>query len=194
AGCTRRRAPVAAPHAASSASTASRTPTSTISTSETRAWNWSAAGTVTWGPWSPPMQSTARVTSGLLALGADDFLAAVEARRADVVAQVRFAGGRLDRHRGCAQVVMRAVHAAARRRFLVLLDCHGEAPLWSMLALHHAAQAGKRRTCCPIASRLGCLVPRLALLVPRCVRKREDQLVLDEIAHRHLLAGEHAVR
>src|SRR5437879_2129785 len=63
-----------------------------------------------------------------------------------------------------------------------------------MLALHHAAQAGKRRTCCPIASRLDCLVPRLALLVPRCVRKREDQLVLDEIAHRHLLPGEHAVR
>src|SRR5204862_6382043 len=98
AGCTRRRGPAAAPRAASSASTASRTPTSTISTSETRAWDWSAAGTGTWGPWAPPMQSAARVTNGLLALGADDFLAAGEDRRAEVVAHVRCGGGRLDRH------------------------------------------------------------------------------------------------
>src|SRR5438552_18907833 len=108
------------------------------------------------------MQSTARVTSGLLALGADDLLAAVEARRADVMAQVVLAGGRLDRHRGRAQVVMRAVHAAPRRRFLVLLDCHGKAPLWSMLALHHAAQAGKRRTPRPVASRVAPFGMRLA--------------------------------
>jgi hypothetical protein len=70
------------------------------------------------------MQSTARVTSGFLALLADDFLSAVEARRADMVAPVRLAGSRLDGYRRGAEVVMRAVHAASRRRFLVLLDCH----------------------------------------------------------------------
>src|SRR6267378_541318 len=113
------------------------------------------------------MQSTARVTSGLLGLVADDFLAAVEAGRADVVAPMRLPRGRLDRHRGRAQMVMRAVHAASRRRFLVLLDCHGEAPLWSMLALHHAAQAGKRRTRCAVRFRLASARMRLALVVPR---------------------------
>src|SRR3954469_16640037 len=58
--------------------------------------------------------------------------------------------------------------------------------LWlSMLALHHAAQARERRTRRLVVS----LRSRFAVLVPRCKRQREDQLVLDQGAHRHLLPG-----
>ena len=66
---------------------------------------------------------------GLTRLGLDDLLAAVEAGRADVMAQVRLAAGRLDRERGRAQVIVRAVHAALGRRLLVLLNCHLTTPL-----------------------------------------------------------------
>jgi hypothetical protein len=41
-----------------------------------------------------------------------------------MMAQVRFAAGRLDRDRRSAQMIMGAVHAAPGGRFLVLLDCH----------------------------------------------------------------------
>src|SRR5690606_41503299 len=62
--------------------------------------------------------------SALIVLGLDDFLAAVVAARADVVTQMRFAGGRLDGQRRIAQRIVRAMHAALRRRLLVLLDSH----------------------------------------------------------------------
>src|SRR5512145_2702375 len=54
----------------------------------------------------------------------DDLLAAIKPGRADVVAQVRLAAGRLDRDRGRAQVIVRAAHAAPGRRLLVLVNCH----------------------------------------------------------------------
>ena len=38
--------------------------------------------------------------------------------------QVCFAGGRFYRQRWAGQEIMRPVHAALGRRFLVLLDCH----------------------------------------------------------------------
>ena len=60
----------------------------------------------------------------LFALGLYDLLAAIETVRADVVPQVRFAGCRFHRQRRISQEIMRAVHAALGRRFLVLLDCH----------------------------------------------------------------------
>lgn len=60
----------------------------------------------------------------LFALGLDDLLAAIETVRADVVTQVRFAGCRFHRQRRISQEIMRPVHAALGRRFLVLLDCH----------------------------------------------------------------------
>jgi hypothetical protein len=41
-----------------------------------------------------------------------------------VVAQVRLTGGGLDRDGRLAQVVVRAMHAALRRRLLVLLNSH----------------------------------------------------------------------
>ena len=56
-----------------------------------------------------------RCQRGLLAFGADDLLAAVEPGGTNVVAQVRLSRRRLDRHRGRAEMVVRAVHAASRR-------------------------------------------------------------------------------
>jgi hypothetical protein len=57
-------------------------------------------------------------------LGLDDLSAAVIAVRADVVTQMGFTRARLDGKRCALQEIMRAVHAAFGRRFLVLLDCH----------------------------------------------------------------------
>ena len=65
----------------------------------------------------------------LVFLGLDDLLAAVVARRRDVVAQVRFARGGLDRGRRLAEVIVRAMHPALRRGLLVLLDGHGNSLL-----------------------------------------------------------------
>src|SRR5690606_5212935 len=58
------------------------------------------------------------------------FLAAIKTVRADVVAPVHFAGGRLDRKRGIREEVVRAVHAALGRRLLVLLDGHDGSRIW----------------------------------------------------------------
>src|SRR5690606_30156847 len=63
--------------------------------------------------------------ASLFALGLDDLAAAVEAIRADVMAQMHFAGGRLDRQRGRGQRVVRTVHATLGRGLLVLLNGHG---------------------------------------------------------------------
>ena len=51
--------------------------------------------------------------------------AAAKQGLADVVAQVHFTGGGLDRELGLGQKIVRTMHAALRGRFLVLLDCHG---------------------------------------------------------------------
>src|SRR5882757_8541739 len=60
----------------------------------------------------------------LLAPGLDDLLAAVVTARADVMTQMHFARRRLDRKRRVGEEIVSAVHAALRRRFFVLLDCH----------------------------------------------------------------------
>jgi hypothetical protein len=72
------------------------------------------------------MASTAMTRRGGIAvfLGLDDLLAAIEARRRHVVAQMRLARGGLDGERWLAEVIVRAVHAAFRRRLLVLLNGH----------------------------------------------------------------------
>jgi hypothetical protein len=49
----------------------------------------------------------------------------VETGGADVVAQVDFASGGFDGDTWHNQSVVRTVHAALRRRFFVLLNCHG---------------------------------------------------------------------
>ena len=58
-----RRGPVLAPAARRAPSSASRGPTRIMTVSGRLRWNASAAGTVTRGPWSPPMQSTAMTIS-----------------------------------------------------------------------------------------------------------------------------------
>src|SRR5512134_304602 len=61
-----------------------------------------------------------------VALGLNDFLAAIEAGRADVMTAMNFAGGRFDRSRRIRQEIVRAMRAPLRRRLLVLLDSHGQ--------------------------------------------------------------------
>jgi hypothetical protein len=60
----------------------------------------------------------------LFAFGLHDLAAAIEAVGADVVAQMRFTGGRLNGQRRVGQEIMRAMHTALGRGLLVLLDCH----------------------------------------------------------------------
>ncbi|CAM2193834.1 protein of unknown function [Paraburkholderia kururiensis] len=60
----------------------------------------------------------------LVVLRLDDLLAAVITIRADVVTQMHFTRARLDSQRGRLKEIVRAVHAALRRRLLVLLNCH----------------------------------------------------------------------
>src|ERR1700682_6384532 len=64
----------------------------------------------------------------LFALGLQYFLAAVMTARADVVAQVHLARGRLDGERRIHEEIVGAVHAALGRGFLVLLDGHLRTP------------------------------------------------------------------
>ena len=66
----------------------------------------------------------ARSSKLLVRLGLDYFFAAVKAVWTDVVAQMRLTRGGFGGQRRRAQKVMGAVHAALRRRLLVLLDCH----------------------------------------------------------------------
>ena len=61
-------------------------------------------------------------------LGLQNLAATIEAGRADVVAQVHFARGGLDRRARGRQRIVRTVHAALGGRLLVLLDSHFETP------------------------------------------------------------------
>src|SRR5438445_2546488 len=58
-----------------------------------------------------------------------------------------------------------------------------------LLALHQAAQADERR-----ATRTRSGFRAVTEFVPRRIRQLEDQLVLDQLAHRQLLAGNDPVR
>src|ERR1700759_2284851 len=60
----------------------------------------------------------------LVVLRLDDFLAAIVAIRANVVAQMHFTRARLDGQRRCREGIVRTVHTALRRRLLILLNCH----------------------------------------------------------------------
>jgi hypothetical protein len=59
-----------------------------------------------------------------VSLGLQDLATAVETGRADVMTQVRFAGGRLDGRARVVQRIVSAVHATLRRGFFVLLNSH----------------------------------------------------------------------
>src|SRR5882672_6834987 len=104
----------------------------------------------------------------LLALGLEDFLAAVIAGGADVMAQVHLACSRLDREWRVGQKIMGAVHAALGGRFLVLLNCHVEAP-----STHIAG--------------------RFTLFMTRYHRQRENHFVLDEPRDVHVPGRDHPV-
>jgi hypothetical protein len=62
----------------------------------------------------------------LVVFGFQHFTTTIEAVRADVVTQMRFAGGWLDAQLWRDQEVVRTVHAALRRGFLVLLNSHDD--------------------------------------------------------------------
>ncbi len=62
----------------------------------------------------------------LVALGLDDFLAAIKPGRADVMTAMNLSRGRFDRRGRVRQKVVRAMHPTLRRRLLVLLDSHGQ--------------------------------------------------------------------
>src|SRR5688500_3286070 len=68
-----------------------------------------------------------RITRGrrLFSLGLDDLLPAVVDVGADVMAQVHFARGRLRCERRGRERVVGPMHAALRRGFPVLRNCHG---------------------------------------------------------------------
>jgi hypothetical protein len=60
----------------------------------------------------------------LVVFGLQDLATTVETVRADVVTQVRFAGGWLDCQVWCNQEVVRTVHTALRWGFFILLNSH----------------------------------------------------------------------
>jgi hypothetical protein len=74
--------------------------------------------------------------------GLQHFSTAIETGRADVMAQMRLAGGRLDREAGLGERLMGAMHAALGRRLLVLLNGHG---ILLKPALRRAARLGAGR-------------------------------------------------
>src|SRR5690348_2119657 len=74
--------------------------------------------------------------ASLVGLGPDDFLAAVITARADVMPQMHFAADRFHGERRLGEEIVRAMHAALRGRFLVLLDCHHA--LLVVIVLSHA--------------------------------------------------------
>src|SRR4051812_49152459 len=73
-------------------------------------------------------------------LGLQHLAATIEAGRADVVAQVRFARRRFNCNARHIQCVVRAMHATLGRRLLVLLDSHEG--LLDSLGLARRAPAG----------------------------------------------------
>ena len=58
-------------------------------------------------------------------LGLQDLATAIKAIRADMVTQMGFTRRRFNGQRGRCQKIMRTMHAALGRGFLVLLDSHG---------------------------------------------------------------------
>jgi len=80
-------------------------------------------------------ESFAKDRMGLFALGLDDFLAAIVAAGADVMAQMRFARGRLDGQCRVSQEIMRAMHPTFGRGLFILLNSHLSTPQKTLLLL-----------------------------------------------------------
>ena len=126
-------------------------PTSMAAQSASCRRNSEIAGRMTDGPWSPPMQSTARVIAiflgvptqktagcvfrirpfqrlGLFAFVLDDLFPPIHTGRGNVVTQMHFTRGCFHRERWIGQKVVRTMHTALRRGFFVLLNCHVTTP------------------------------------------------------------------
>ena len=85
------------------------------------------SGATQWNYVVPLSSYRERLERGLLvALGLQDFATTIEAVRADVVTQVRFAGGWLDSDVWRHEEVVRTVHAALGWGLLILLNCHDD--------------------------------------------------------------------
>src|SRR5258706_8820317 len=166
------------------------------------------AATVTGGPWSPPIASTAIVTgigsmrtrqrpsakkarrwppgSGLdVGLGLDDLLAPIVTARADVMTPMHFTGDRLDRERRIGQKVVGAMHVALGRRFLVLLNSHLGSLLrgsTGSLLERGEPREGRRRVSFRLAAGFDRLRRRrtLRLGMHRREGQRKQQLVFDQ--------------
>jgi|SRR6185312_15015995 len=67
----------------------------------------------------------AKASESLFALGLDNFFAAIKSVRTDVMPQMRFARSWFYCEGRISQEIVRPVHTALGRRFLVLLNCHG---------------------------------------------------------------------
>jgi len=82
-----------------------------------------------WAVSNLPIRRTSQrglaINSGV-SLGFEHLAAPVKPSRADVMAQMHFTGGGLNRDARGHQGIVRAVHAALGRRLLVLLNGHGE--------------------------------------------------------------------
>jgi hypothetical protein len=153
------------------------------------------AGTVTDGPWSPPMQSMAMRavmakgrrpgTNRLpfiqrsLALGLEHLLAAINAIRRDMVAQMHFAGRRLDGQRRIGQEVVSAMHATLGRGFLVLLNSHVSTPKKSVRLASEAGQPGERMN--PLAG-IG-RARQTTSFMPWRNRHDQEDFVLHQLGH-----------
>jgi hypothetical protein len=66
----------------------------------------------------------AATKSAVVSLGIEHFAATIKAGRADMVTQMHFAGGRLDRRRRRGQKIVGTMHATLGGGFLVLLNGH----------------------------------------------------------------------
>src|SRR6516225_10110495 len=83
--------------------------------------------------------------SSVFVSGLDDLLAAVVTARTDVMAPMHFAAHGLDRQRWIGQEIVRAVHAALGRRFLVLLYSHDQLLLENSVIVFSSARPAARR-------------------------------------------------
>src|SRR5688572_14414589 len=128
----------------------------------------------------------------------DDALAAIEAIGSDAVTQVSLTRLRIHRQRGLGQAIVRTMHTALGRGFTAFLNGHGTNPLGRpLLAFQQFAQLCKR-----FLNFRGLLIgARLmpgqlhlaaralaSFFMPRHVWQRQQNLLVDEVAHAHAVA------
>ena len=73
--------------------------------------------------------SITKYGTDLVAFGSDNLTTPIKSVRTYMVAQMDFAGGRLDRQRRGGQEIVGAMHAALGRGFFILLNSHFTTPI-----------------------------------------------------------------